>query len=228
MAVFDLHVHTVLGSSDSSLTPEQLVEEARRIGLDGVCIAEHGGWPRPEVARVFQEAGLTVVRAMEVDTDMGHVIVLGLHTYTPGMHRARELRRAVERVGGFMIAAHPFRNLFNGPPYNSRNLLYPSAESYPKTASEAAGHPVFSLVDEVEVANGSNTAPENRFALEVARELGFVGTGGSDAHSVHGLGRCVTVFEGEIRHEADLLEALRARAFRHGQGFHLGRLQPIG
>ena len=63
MAVFDLHVHTVKGSSDSSLTPEQLIEEAQRIGLDGVCLTEHsGGWENHEFERVFQEAGITVVR----------------------------------------------------------------------------------------------------------------------------------------------------------------------
>ena len=84
----------------------------------------------------------------------------------------------------------------------------------PSTAATAAGHPLFELVDDVEVANGSNTDEENEFSLEVARHLGYRGTGGSDAHSVHGLGRCVTVFDGDIRSESDLIEALKAKAFR--------------
>ena len=34
MPLFDLHVHTVRGSSDSNLTPTELIDSARAIGLD--------------------------------------------------------------------------------------------------------------------------------------------------------------------------------------------------
>ena len=236
MAVFDLHVHTVKGSSDSSLMPEQLIEEAQRIGLDGVCLTEHsGGWETHEFKRVFQEAGITVVRELEVDTDMGHLLVFGLHRYVNGMHKISELRKAVNRAGGVMVSAHPFRNLFNQPPYNV-NLLFKDSNGLPSdkprvfdgTAAGAAGHPLFQVVDEIEVANGSNTDRENLFALEVAKHLGFKGTGGSDAHSTHGLGKCVTVFDGDVRTDADLIEALKAKAFSTGQGLHVGRLEGFG
>ena len=39
--IVDMHVHTVRGAADSSLTPDELIEEARRIGLTGVNISEH-------------------------------------------------------------------------------------------------------------------------------------------------------------------------------------------
>ena len=83
-------------------------------------------------------------------------------------------------------------------------------------------------MDGVEVANGSNTDRENRFVFQVARHLGLGGTGGSDAHSTHGLGRCVTVLDGEIASEALVIEALRAGAFAPGQGLHVGELRPFG
>ena len=67
MALFDLHVHTVRGSSDSSLTPQELVKSARAIGLDGVCLTEHsGGWELQELEREFADAGLRVFRGLEV------------------------------------------------------------------------------------------------------------------------------------------------------------------
>ena len=225
MPIFDLHVHTTKGSSDSGLTPEELIVEAQRIGLDGVCLTEHsGGWTEQDVERVFGEAGITVIRALEVETDMGHVLVFGLHSYSNGMHRVLNLRELVQRSGGLMIAAHPFRKLFNAPPHND-NLLYGTEP--PKNAAEAATHPLFELVDEVEVVNGSNTEPENAMAQGVARSLGLAGTGGSDAHSVHGLGRCVTVFDGPIESEADLIEALRAKAFKPGLGLNIGALETL-
>ena len=45
-SIFDLHVHTNRGSPDSALTPEEMVEESKRVGLTGVMITEHVGWPR--------------------------------------------------------------------------------------------------------------------------------------------------------------------------------------
>ena len=228
MAVFDLHVHTVQGSSDSSLTPEQLIEHARRIGLDGVCLTEHGGgWEQQHFQAVFEEAGFTVIRGLEVDTDMGHVLVFGLHFYVNGIHRVNELRKVVDKAGGVMVSAHPFRNLFNRPPYNV-NLVFRDPDGHPANAQEAAGHPLFQVVDDIEVANGSNTNRENLFALEVAQSLGFGGTGGSDVHSTHGLGKCVTMFDGEIKSEADLIEAIKAKAFTPAQGLHIGQLQSFG
>ena len=74
-------------------------------------------------------------------------------------------------------------------------------------------------MDDVEVFNGANTERENGFALDVARSLGERGTGGSDAHSTEGIGSCITIFDGDIRSEADLLEALRSRAYRPVDGY---------
>ena len=86
-----------------------------------------------------------------------------------------------------------------------------------------AAHPVFKLVDEIEVVNGGNIEVENRFAQEVAAVLGRWGTGGSDAHSTDGLAKGTTVFNGDVRNEADLLEALRAGDFAPVEGFHVGK-----
>jgi len=223
LSVIDMHVHTVVGSSDSNLTPEELVREAVRIGLDGVCLTEHRGkWDKFAFEKFAREQPLLLINAMEVETDMGHIIVLGTNGYVSGMSDARTLRRVVEETGGVMITAHPFRNYFNRPPYN-QNLVFRDVHPFPETALEAAKHPLFELVHEVEVGNGGCNNQENFFALDVARQRGHSGTGGSDAHSTHGLGKCVTVFDGDIRSEKDLIEAIRAKAFKAVEGFHLGQ-----
>ena len=217
--IFDLHVHTVRGSSDSSLSPEDLVREALRLGLDGVCLTEHSGWRDLQEFKAFAaRQELVVVHALEVDTVYGHVLAFGVDAYGSGFSNVRELRRAVHRVGGYLVTAHAFRNIFNPPPYN-RSLVFRDAGAYPKTAAEALAHPLFHLVDDVEVFNGANTERENGFALEMARSLSERGTGGSDAHSTEGIGSCITIFDGDVRSEADLLEALRAGAYRPVDGF---------
>src|SRR6266545_4461553 len=112
--IVDMHVHTVRGAADSSLTPDQLIEEAGRIGLTGVNISEHDRvWEAHLVEEFRERSGLFVSRGMEVSTDMGHMIVVGLERYVPGIRRAAELRRVLDEVGGFMIVAHPFRHFFD-------------------------------------------------------------------------------------------------------------------
>jgi len=209
-SVFDLHVHTVKGSSDSSLSLPDLVREAQRVGLTGVCLTEHTGW---RDLREFDEFAarhdLVIIHALEVSTVVGHVLAFGLDSYGVGFSNLRELRRAAHRVGGYLVTAHVFRNLFFPPPYN-KSLVFPDPSSYPRNVQDALSHPVFHMVDDIEVLNGANTDQENTFAGEVAKYLGENGTGGSDAHSIHGIGSCVTVFDGDIRSKADLLEALRS------------------
>ena len=221
--IVDMHVHTVRGAADSSLTPDQLIEETKRIGLTGVNISEHDRVWEPHLLEEFRErSGLLVSRGMEVSTDMGHMIVIGLDRYVAGIRRASELRRVLDEVGGFMIVAHPFRHFFD--PIHFRRDGRPPFEMTPEEAAERM--PVFKLVDEIEVANGGSTPRENQFALKVAKVLGKRGIGASDCHSTQGVGYYVTVFEEELRNEEPMLEQLRARRFYAAEGLPAGELRP--
>jgi predicted metal-dependent phosphoesterase TrpH len=221
--IVDMHVHTVRGAADSSLTPDQLIEEARRIGLTGVNISEHDRVWEPHLLEEFRErSGLFVSRGMEVSTDMGHMIVIGLDRYLPGIRKAAELRRALDEIGGFMTVAHPFRHFFD--PIHFRRDGRPPFEMTPEEASERM--PVFKLVDEIEIANGGSTPRENQFALKVAKALGKRGIAASDCHSTNGVGYFVTVFEEDLRDQEHMLELLRARRFHAAQGLPAGDLRP--
>src|SRR3989454_12648024 len=172
--IVDMHVHTVRGAADSSLTPDQLIEEARRIGLTGVNISEHDRVWEPHLLEEFRErSGLFVSRGMEVSTDMGHMIVVGLDRYVAGIRRTAELRRVLDEVGGFMIVAHPFRHFFD--PIHFRRDGRPPFEMTPEEAAERMA--VFKLVDEIEVANGGSTPREDQLAL---KEMEGGGEGGSE------------------------------------------------
>ncbi len=228
-SVFDLHVHTNQGSPDSSLTPEDMVAEASRLGLSGVLVTEHMGWPRPEFNAFASQQSLPLILTLEAYTPLGHIITLGLDHYVTGysggLDTIKTLRKEVDRVGGCMMWAPPVRPLCENRGNAPQPSLFDDGGIVPQTAEEAIQHPIFELVDAIEVVNGGNLEKENRFAQEVTGLWGRAGTGGSDAHSVNGLGKGVTVFPGDVRTQDDLIEALKAGEFFPVEGFHLG--QPV-
>ena len=58
----------------------------------------------------------------------------------------------------------------------------------------------------------------------MATLLGMPRTAGSDAHSHHGVGCHVTVFEKDVRSEEEFLEELRAGRYRPATGLRAGNL----
>lgn len=220
-SIIDMHIHTTHGAADSSLRPLELAREARRVGLDGVVVTEHDRvWDPRELERFRDDHSLFIAGGMEVSTELGHILVVGLRKYLPGIRYAEELRRVVLEAGGYMIAAHPFRHYFYRVYWVRQGW-----EPFNMTPEEAAKLPLFELVDAIEVLNGGNNYEENRFALQVAAILGKPGIGGSDAHSDQGIGLYTTVFERTLESEEDLLRELKAGRFYAAHGLLRGKVE---
>ena len=220
-AVIDMHLHTRGASSDSMLDPDELPELARRNCLSGINISEHDQvWERHRQAEYRERhPGFFANFGMEVSTDLGHILAVGLEAYESGIHRAARLRAAADRVGGFLVVAHPFRHVFDPV-----TAMRTGGAPFTLTPEQAAELPVFQLVDAIEIANACNTPRENYFAAEVARVLGMPGTGGSDAHSDSGIGYFATGFERPVADPRTLLEELRAHRFQAVHRTASGRL----
>ena len=203
----DLHTHTSYGSVCGYMTPDELIQQAKYVGLDGVCITEHNQhWDAQAIKRLRDKHDFLVIGGVEVDTAYGDILVFGMHESVANTYYADELRKQVDEAGGVMIAAHPFRN--ESPRINS------SVAALLMTLEEGCRRPVFSFVDAVEVYNGMARGDEMDFTVRVANSLNLRGTGGSDAHSILGVGGCFTVFENSIKDEADLVEALKHGSYR--------------
>jgi predicted metal-dependent phosphoesterase TrpH len=221
--IIDMHLHTTRGASDSGLKPEDLASEAKRRGLTAVHISEHDRlWERHTLQEFRAEhPDLLVCNGMEVSTDMGHILALGLKEYVGGIRHMETLRRVADEQGAFLIVAHPFRHYFD-PVYFRRQ----GKEPFTLTPEQAAERvPVFRLVDAVEVLNGANTLRENLFALRVAKALGKPGTGGSDAHSTQGIGFFCTVTERDCSSQEELLAELHAGRIYAAHGLLEGKLE---
>jgi predicted metal-dependent phosphoesterase TrpH len=195
----DLHVHTSDASPCSSAPVDAIIAEAKRIGLDGICLTDHNVvWDLGQVEELRQRHGFLVLRGNEITTDQGDVIVFGLYRDIKGIIALEELRAEVSKADGFMIAAHPFRG-----------FLTFGIGQLGLTPEKAMKRPLLESADAIEVLNSKSTAEENDFAAKVARRLRLPATGGSDAHEVSEVGIYATRFHRIIKDERGLIEALR-------------------
>ncbi len=102
------------------MEPRDLVRRAEEMGLDAVCITEHNAaWEEDALRALGDGSSVRLFGGVEVSTEWGDVLVFGLEGEAPRAGRIKELRRIVDRSGGVMIAAHPFRRysvagVFNG------------------------------------------------------------------------------------------------------------------
>jgi predicted metal-dependent phosphoesterase TrpH len=195
----DLHVHTSPASACSSAPAARLIEEAKRIGLDGICLTDHNYvWDPKEVEKFRQKHEFLILRGNEITTDQGDMVVFGLYKDIKGIVKLEDLREEVMKAGGFIIVAHPFRG-----------FLTFGVGQLGLTPEKAMERPLFKCVDAVEVMNSKVTEKENSFAAKVAEGLGLPATGGSDAHEVSEVGIYATRFSRIIHDEKDLIEALK-------------------
>jgi len=194
--LIDLHVHTAVSSPCSQIDPHQLVRFAPEIGLDAVCVTEHEEMEGAEYAwRLGREAGFTVLRGIEVYTDLGDMLVFGLYRPSfPLQTPFRELVDEVKEAGGVIIPCHPCRG---------------AHDLFDTMGPETTGY-LMAHIDAVEVRNGGTTPEANQAAEKMAGRYGLPGVGGSDAHFLMQVGRCLTVFERDISDEEDLVREIKA------------------
>jgi len=201
--IIDIHCHTRYGSSCSFMSPEEMLHQAVEVGLDGICITEHDiNWDRSAIKQLSDRFGILVVGGIEVSTEYGEVLVFGLNNPILDVQDIHELRRRVDKAGGIMVAAHPFRGAHGFVKMDPAKGLVIKLE-------EALKLPIFELVDAVEVFNGMAPEWELELCRTVCDSLQMGGMAGSDAHNVGQVGDCVTVLQNKVASEKEFLHELK-------------------
>jgi hypothetical protein len=99
------HIHT--NRSDGSGSPDDAAAAAARSGLHFIVLTDHGDGTRKPDAPQYR-AGVLVIDAVELSTQAGHYIAIGLpQAPYPLRGDARDVVADVRRLGGFGIVAHP-------------------------------------------------------------------------------------------------------------------------
>ncbi len=172
MLRMDLHIHSCY-SEDGNGTPEEIVKSVRKKGLNGIAITDHNTVKGSLKSLRFGSDDFVVIPGEEVSTLNGHLLVYGLKFDIP---KGKSIEETVEMVideGGVPVVPHAYR-AFSG--IKKRNLLK-----------------IRKYVSAIEVFNSCSWRSVNKRLSDLAKELGFGGTGGSDAHSPEYAGYAYTL-----------------------------------
>tara|TARA_B100000427_G_scaffold239922_1_gene202802 strand:- start:17064 stop:17708 length:645 start_codon:yes stop_codon:yes gene_type:complete len=202
--LLDLHTHSVQ-SDDGRAKVENYCKWIRKkeLPLDGFVLTEHRQFDSDSDYRHLEdEFGLVILKASEVESDFGHVLVFGVNEDLQAAIDFTDVRLPIEKVlyeshkaGAFAAPCHPGRK---------RVGLF----SHYAEKGQVEG------VHTVEVLNGGSIPGEDELSVEMAAKYGYKGFGGSDSHVVSRIGFCATNFpEQEIRNIDDLVNALERGNF---------------
>lgn len=201
----DLHCHSE-ASEDSRAPVEaylnwiKLRREERP--LDGIVLTEHRQFNRDADYRALEDKfGILVLKASEVETDYGHMLVFGVNDdilsrfdfANVGLN-AQELIDGVAAMGGVVVPCHPGRPNIG------------LCDHYEKK-------PPLENVLAVELLNGGSRKGENERTAELIKRYGYRTTGGSDSHLVSLIGLCATRFEADVKTVEELVSELKGGRF---------------
>ncbi|MBI5679474.1 MAG: PHP domain-containing protein [Methanobacterium sp.] len=176
--IIDPHIHSSY-SSDSRMTPKEIIEQARKIGLDAIAIADHNSIKGAQVG--IKEAkgisDLIVIPAMEVSTNKGHIVALGINKEIKSYMSPEETVEAIRDANGIAIAPHPFVRYREGLCDKVKDLD----------------------IDAMETLNSRYVfGYSNWRAKKLAEERGIPQIGASDAHFLGAIGSCVTELDADF------------------------------
>ena len=195
-------------SDDSFMSVDDAIEEAKKLGLQGICLTDHDAfWTEEQTRELSRRHDFLVLGGSEINTDAGHVLVFGLHRYEFGMHKPEFLRACADREGGVLIAAHPYRRRFLEGPGQDPAVRCGMLQ-------KAVDDPFFDLCDAVESLNGRGNFEQNRYSSDLSTSLALPATAGSDAHRAAQLGTAATEFHGKVEGLSDLIRLLKSGQFR--------------
>lgn len=185
----DLHMHEKNYSLDSFLALEEMVEIAKKRGLDAICITDHDSMGLREYAAEYSEkTGFPIFVGIEFYSLQGDILAFGIDHYPEERVSAQEFIDYVHEQGGVVVSAHPFRHNRRGLEDNLDTLKG---------------------VDAIEILNGSTLPDATMMAVRYAKKYGFAITGGSDCHYPDKVGICATYFPNDIKTMDDLVNAIR-------------------
>lgn len=166
--LLEIHCHSSKHSRCSSISPLDLVKQARAKALQGIVITEHHYlWTDDELRELRTAAEVEnhflILAGQEVETDVGHLLVYGATQSIDAGASVAEIRKRYPEAA--LVLAHPYRS---GREAGPELLMRPD-------------------LDGLEIFSGNHTVRENCRGLRDWHRFKFTAIGGTDTHAAeHG------------------------------------------
>jgi predicted metal-dependent phosphoesterase TrpH len=161
------------------MTPKEIIERSRRIGLDAVAITDHNSI-KGSMEGIKESKGIEdiiIIPAMEISTIKGHIVALGIQEEIKSKMSPEETIEQVREQGGIAVIPHPFVSYREG------------LCDYVKTLD----------IDAIETLNSRYIfGYSNWRAKKLAEEREIPQIGSSDAHFIGAIGSCITEVDADL------------------------------
>jgi len=201
----ELHCHSIYSRGrkvpvEGVNTPKEIIEYAKKIGLDCIAITDHNTiCDISEAKKVAKKVEIVFIPGEEISTADGHVIGLGIQEPIKPKLSIEETVDKIHEQGGIAIAAHPFDCQRKGPGEKALKC------------------------DVIEIFNAMNVERiANWKAKKFASKFKKPGVTGSDAHFLPMIGTSMT----HIRTDGDIDDILHA--IKNNNVKTIERYMPIG
>lgn len=187
-------MHTTY-SSDSLITPKDIIFYAKRRGLNAIAVTDHNYLEG--AYKIAKETDFLIIPGMEVSSADGHIVALNVSELIPRGLSAAETVDRIHKAGGVAIACHPYV-YFKG-------CLREKVSAY---------------FDAIEVINARAFpfARSVRLAESEAQKYGLPRVAGTDAHYGPQIGYGYTKIEAEAATVEAVVKAIaEGRCSSHGQ-----------
>ena len=213
--LYETHLHTCQASACGKVNGEDYIRYMMDKGFSGIVVTDHffngntcvpsdlpwnekvemycSGYER--ALKAAEGLNFTVMFGVEVNFQKDEYLLYGIDKQWIKQHEEmmdmtrHELHEAVNKAGGIMIQAHPYRER----DYLSDIKLVPA-----------------SAIDGVEVYNAANKPNMNALAYEYAVGLGLPMTAGSDIHFYNDNDMGGMLFNKKLGSIADYVDAIRS------------------
>ncbi|MBV1906972.1 MAG: hypothetical protein KUG75_12920 [Pseudomonadales bacterium] len=201
--LLDLHTHSIK-SDDGRAKVENYCQwiRTKNLELDGFVLTEHRQFDNDsDYSALAKKFGLVILKASEVETEYGHVLVYGV-------------TKALQKEFDFAYTKNPLEMVIEASEAHGA-VAVPCHPGRPKVGmfahTEELGIP--KGVKIIEIFNGGSRDQEDQIAIDNAIKLGYKGIGGSDSHIVSHVAHCATRFTQDIATIDDLVAALQTGEF---------------
>ena len=201
--IVDMHTHST--NTDGYPRPceyAKWVVELRKRGyeIDGLILTEHDRYSPADFKDDFKRKyNVLVLRAVELNTRMGHLLLYGVQDNTFRTNGKNEIFESEDIIDWAVendvvaVPAHPFSE--------NNNTLWNL------TLRDVRG------IETIEGLNGAMSRKENEEAMRYAKKNNLKTIGGSDAHRRRQFGKYMTKFKCEITSLDDLVYELNHNDF---------------